>query len=127
MNRIVPEATFKRRRDRLSTAESERTERIARVVADAEYVWDDRDDARRFLTSPHPALRHKTPIDAAMSELGARQVEEILAKIFYGIPAYTARRAYRIADQRHKIFDGEGAGDLRWPLELAGATHYLRG
>jgi putative toxin-antitoxin system antitoxin component (TIGR02293 family) len=87
MNRIVPEATFKRRRDRLSTAESERTERIARVVADAEYVWDDRDDARRFLTSPHPALRHKTPIDAAMSELGARQVEEILAKIFHGIPA----------------------------------------
>ena len=29
MHRIVPEATFKRRRDRLSAAESERTERIA--------------------------------------------------------------------------------------------------
>ena len=33
MQRIVPEATYKRRRDRLSHAESERTERLARVVA----------------------------------------------------------------------------------------------
>ncbi len=87
MNRIVPEATFKRRRDRLSPAESERTERVARVVANAEYVWGDREDAHRFLITPHPALRRKTPIDAAMTELGARQVEELLAKIFHGLPA----------------------------------------
>jgi putative toxin-antitoxin system antitoxin component (TIGR02293 family) len=87
MNRIVPEATFKRRRDRLSAAESERTERIARVVANAEYVWGDRDDARRFLTTPHPALRGKSPLDTGMTELGARQVEEILGKIFHGLPA----------------------------------------
>jgi putative toxin-antitoxin system antitoxin component (TIGR02293 family) len=87
MHRIVPEATFKRRRDRLSAAESERTERMARVVANVEYVWDDREDARRFLTAPHPALRGKSPIDAAMTELGARQVEEILGKIFHGIPS----------------------------------------
>ena len=33
VNRIVPEATFKRRRERLSAAESERTERIARVMS----------------------------------------------------------------------------------------------
>ena len=54
--RIVPEATFKRRRNRLNAAESERTERIARVLATAEYVWSDREDARRFLTTAHPAL-----------------------------------------------------------------------
>jgi putative toxin-antitoxin system antitoxin component (TIGR02293 family) len=87
MNRIVPEATFKRRRDRLSAAESERTERVARVMATAEYVWGDRADARRFLTTPHPALRGRTPLDTAMTELGARYVEEILDKIFYGLPA----------------------------------------
>lgn len=87
MNRIVPEATFKRRRDRLNAAESERTERLARVLATAEYVWSDRPEARRFLTTPHPALRGKTPLDAAMSELGARQVEELLDQIFYGLPA----------------------------------------
>jgi putative toxin-antitoxin system antitoxin component (TIGR02293 family) len=87
MNRIVPEATFKRRRDRLSMAESERTERIARVMAGAEFVWGDRSDARRFMTTPHPALRGRTPLDAALTELGARHVEEILDKIFHGLPA----------------------------------------
>ena len=87
INRIVPEATFKRRRDRLSPAESERTERIARVMASAEFVWGDLTDARRFMTTPHPALRGRSPVDAALTELGARQVEEILDEIFHGLPA----------------------------------------
>ena len=43
--RVVPEATYKRR-TRLTPSESERTERLARVIATAEYVWDSRDDAR---------------------------------------------------------------------------------
>ncbi|MGA2740462.1 MAG: antitoxin Xre/MbcA/ParS toxin-binding domain-containing protein [Bryobacteraceae bacterium] len=87
MHRIVPEATYKRRRDRLSPAESERTERLARVVAIAEDVWQDRDQARRFLTTPHPEIGGKTPLDAALTELGARQAEEVMARIVYGLPA----------------------------------------
>jgi putative toxin-antitoxin system antitoxin component (TIGR02293 family) len=86
MNRIVPEATFKRRRVRLSAAESARIERIARVMASTEFVWGDRSDARRFMTTPHPALRGRTPLDTALTELGARQVEDILDKIFHGLP-----------------------------------------
>ena len=85
--RVVPEATYKRRRERLSPAESERTERMARVVAMAEDVWQDRERARRFLTTPHPELGGKTPLDAALTELGARQAEEIMARILYGLPA----------------------------------------
>lgn len=87
MYRIVPEATFKRRRDRLSSAESERTERLARVIATAEYVWGGTEDTRRFLRTPHPMLAGKTPLGAAMSELGARQVEDLLAKIVHGLPS----------------------------------------
>jgi putative toxin-antitoxin system antitoxin component (TIGR02293 family) len=87
MHRIVPEATYKRRRDRLSPAESERTERLARVVAIAEDVWQDRDQARRFLTTPHPEMGGKTPVEAALTELGARQAEEVMARITYGLPA----------------------------------------
>jgi putative toxin-antitoxin system antitoxin component (TIGR02293 family) len=87
MHRIVPEATYKRRRDRLSPSESERTERLARVVAIAEEVWQDRDQARRFLTTPHPEMGGKTPVDAALTELGARQAEEVMARIVYGLPA----------------------------------------
>ncbi len=87
MHRIVPEATYKRRRERLSPAESERTERLARVVAMAEDVWQDREAARRFLTTPHAEIGGKTPLDAALTELGARQAEEVMARIVYGLPA----------------------------------------
>jgi putative toxin-antitoxin system antitoxin component (TIGR02293 family) len=86
MFRIVPEATFKRR-TRLSHDESERTERLARVIAAAEYTWNDRDDAREWLTKPHPELGKRTPLETAMSELGARRVEDLLDRLFYGIPA----------------------------------------
>jgi putative toxin-antitoxin system antitoxin component (TIGR02293 family) len=86
MYRIVPEATYKRR-TRLTPAESERTERLARVIAAAEVVWDDRAAAKDWLLTPHPELNGKKPLDAAMSELGARQVEELLDRIYYGIPA----------------------------------------
>ena len=87
MRRVIPEATFKRRRERLSPAESERTERLARVIATAEDVWQDRDQARRFLTTPHPEIGGRTPVDAARTELGARQAEEVMARIVYGLPA----------------------------------------
>lgn len=87
MYSVVPEATYKRRRDRLSAAESERTERLARTIAAAEYVWDDRDDARAFLLKPHWELAGKSPMQAASTELGAREVETILFRIFYGIPS----------------------------------------
>ena len=87
MHRIVPEATWKRRRERLSHSESERTERMARIVAMAEDLWLDRDESRRFLTTPHPEIGGKSPLDAALTELGARQTEEVIARIVYGLPA----------------------------------------
>ncbi|SAL86820.1 antitoxin [Caballeronia choica] len=87
LSRIVPEATFKRRRDRLSPDESEKTERLARIVATAQYVWDSEDDAREFLNAPHPMLEGRSPLDVALTELGARRVEELLWTLFYGLPA----------------------------------------
>ena len=85
--RVVPEATYKRRRANLKPAESERTERLARVIATAEYVWDDETDARDFLTTPNSALDGQRPVDLALYELGARRVEELLWKVFYGLAA----------------------------------------
>jgi putative toxin-antitoxin system antitoxin component (TIGR02293 family) len=84
--RLVPEATYKRR-TRLTQGESEKTERLARVIAAAEHVWEDDQAAREWLTKSHPELGNKTPIDSAMSELGAREVEELLDKLFYGLPS----------------------------------------
>ncbi len=82
---VVPEATFKRR-TRLSAEESGKTERLARVIALAEHVWDHREDAREWLTKAHPELGGKAPMAAALTELGARQAEEILDKLFFGLP-----------------------------------------
>lgn len=87
MSRIVPEATFKRRKDRLTPDESEKTERLARIFATANFVWDDEEDAREFLHTQHPLLAGNTPLDVSMTELGAKRVEEILWRLFYGMTA----------------------------------------
>ena len=84
---IIPEATYKRRRERLTRDESEKAERLARVVATATYIWDDAADAREFLNAPHPMLEMRAPLEVALTELGARRVEELLWQLFYGLPA----------------------------------------
>jgi len=85
--RIVPEATYKRRQQVLSSEESGRAERLARIIATAEYVWGSGDDARIFMNSPHPMLLGHTPLDVSMTELGTRRVEELLWKLYYGMAA----------------------------------------
>lgn len=89
LHRVVPEGSYKRRAKsgRLTPAESERTARLAHVVALAEDVWRDADDARQFLTTPHPELDDRAPIDVAVEDFGARHVEEILEGIRHGLPA----------------------------------------
>ncbi len=84
--RIVPKATLHRRRTRLSLEESERLERIARVTALAEHVWENQDHARTFLTSTQAQLGGETPLDMARTDLGAREVEDLLWKIEYSLP-----------------------------------------
>jgi putative toxin-antitoxin system antitoxin component (TIGR02293 family) len=87
--RILPEGSYKRRAKtgQLTPGESERTARLAYIVALAEYVWRGREGARAFLTAPHPELGDQPPIEVAVDEFGARQVEEILMGILHGIPA----------------------------------------
>ena len=82
-----PEATYKRRRETLSAEESGRAERLARVFATAAYVWNSEEDARVFLTTPHAMLQGRSPLEVSLTELGARRVEELLWRLFYGIAA----------------------------------------
>jgi putative toxin-antitoxin system antitoxin component (TIGR02293 family) len=84
---IVPEANFQRRREWLSPNESEKTGRLASIFAMCAYVWDSEADAREFLATPHPLLDGRTPLAVSMTELGARRVEELLGKLFFGIPS----------------------------------------
>lgn len=85
--RIVPKATLHRRKTKLTPVESERVERLARVIALAEQVWEDEDLAREFLMSPQTRLGGVRPVDMARSELGARQVEDLLWEMEYSLPA----------------------------------------
>jgi putative toxin-antitoxin system antitoxin component (TIGR02293 family) len=52
----------------------------------AEHVWEGTDDAREFLSTPHPLFDGRTPLELAQSEPGARRVEQLLMKLEYGLP-----------------------------------------
>ena len=87
MQKVIPAATFHRRGEELKPQEGERVERLARVIATAEHVWDNVDDARSFLTTGHPMLGRKRPIEVALTEQVARRVENLLWSLFHGVAA----------------------------------------
>lgn len=85
---FVASGTLKRRRQRhmsLSLDESERLARVARVYTHALAVWDDVDDARRFLLTAHPMLGGNTPFKHSRTELGSIEVDELLSGLDHGI------------------------------------------
>lgn len=84
--RIVPKATLHRRRLVLNLEESERLERLARIAALAEDVWEDEQRGHEFLRSQQPQLGGERPLDLVRTELGARQVEDLLMKLEFGLP-----------------------------------------
>lgn len=82
---VVPKTTLDRRTTRLSPEESERTERVARLAVHARRALGTEAEARAFLTTPHPRLDGRTPLDAAMTDLGTRRVEAVLNALEYGL------------------------------------------
>jgi putative toxin-antitoxin system antitoxin component (TIGR02293 family) len=61
-------------------------EHLTRVIALSELLWDDPEAAQRFLITPHPELGSRTPLDCAGTELGARQVEDVVMRAIHGLP-----------------------------------------
>lgn len=86
VNRIVSRAT-RQRRMRLKQEEGEAVLRVAAVMALAVYVWGEERGAAEFLTHPHRMLGGAIPIEMALSEVGARHVEDILWGLHHGLPA----------------------------------------
>ncbi len=86
---VIPAGALARRirSHALSIAESERAERLARVVATAEEVFGDAGKAHRWMRFPLPELDGRSPLQVAATELGARSIETLLWEIAYGIPA----------------------------------------
>lgn len=84
--RVIPDATWKRRTLRLSPAESDRTMRLARLVALTRRVWhNNAKDVSEFLSTPHPLLNGQTPLECSASDIGAELVEGVLLRLMYGV------------------------------------------
>ncbi len=79
--------TLARRRSsqRLTTAESERILRLARVVARAEEVLGDAEAARGWLQARNRALGGTPPIEFLDTDIGADAVLDILGRIEHGV------------------------------------------
>ena len=85
-NSVVPRATYQRMQ-RLNLQASETTERLARLYALALSAFEDRHAAARFMTTPHDELEGRTPFNVALTEIGGREVEEVIERGLHGLPA----------------------------------------
>ena len=82
---LSPRSLQRRRRSgRLARHESDRLYRLARIVAIANEYLGDHERAMRWLKHPNRALGGIAPVAAIDTELGARQVENVLGRIAYG-------------------------------------------
>jgi putative toxin-antitoxin system antitoxin component (TIGR02293 family) len=84
----IPQRTLTRRlsrHSRLTAAESDRAVRLARVYATAVEMIGDADKAAKWLRTPNRALGGEVPIDQVDTDLGAREVENVLGRIAYGV------------------------------------------
>jgi putative toxin-antitoxin system antitoxin component (TIGR02293 family) len=83
----VSQSTLLRRlkdRQRLSSVTSERLDRLASVAHLAQEVFENRDRALSWLSSPNIALGSQPPIMLCETELGANQVRRVLHALEWG-------------------------------------------
>ena len=83
----ISKATLHRRKaqGRLGPAESDRVLRFARLMGKAVTVFGGIEQARLWLNSPQFGLGGAIPLDYAETEPGAREVENLLGRIEYGV------------------------------------------
>lgn len=92
MERLVPmlgisKATLHRRKvsGRLDAGESDRVLRFARLLGQASAVMESAEAGRRWLISPQMGLGGAVPLEFAETEVGAREVEDLLGRIEFGV------------------------------------------
>jgi putative toxin-antitoxin system antitoxin component (TIGR02293 family) len=85
---VIHERTLKHRKSRkqaLSTEESERALRAARVLALAESVYGTRQNALHWMRTPKRRFKGHTPFEMISTEPGGKLVEEMLYQIDEGM------------------------------------------
>src|SRR6058998_2597006 len=83
----ISRSTLQRRKaaGRLSPDESDRVMRYSRLLEHATNVFGDIEKARAWLKFPQRGLGGAVPIDYAETEIGAREVDDLLGRIDYGV------------------------------------------
>ena len=83
----IPERTLARRKREgiLTSEESGKLLRLARVVGRANEVFEDLDTALHWLKSPNSALSGATPLGLLDTDVGAESVLETLGRIEHGV------------------------------------------
>jgi putative toxin-antitoxin system antitoxin component (TIGR02293 family) len=83
----LPARTLARRKHekRFHAAESDRLVRLARIGALAEETLGSAQKAARWLQAPNRALAGEAPIARLDTDVGAREVEDLLLRIAYGV------------------------------------------
>jgi putative toxin-antitoxin system antitoxin component (TIGR02293 family) len=87
---IVPRRTLAHRIARhepLSTEESDKAVRVARITAMAERAFGDAERAWRWMREPKRRFDGRAPLELLATEAGSRVVEETLTCIDNGLPA----------------------------------------
>ena len=80
-------ATLHRRKlqGKIDQEESEKLVRYQRLLKKAEDVFGDSESARKWLTYPQAGLGKAVPLDFAKTEIGAREVENLLGRLEYSV------------------------------------------
>ncbi len=83
----LPQRTLARRKKskRFHTDESDRLLRLARIGAQAAEVLGSEEKAAQWLRRPNHALANQAPLEVLDSDIGARQVEDILGRVEHGV------------------------------------------
>jgi putative toxin-antitoxin system antitoxin component (TIGR02293 family) len=83
----ISKATLHRRKaaGRLDVAESDRVVRYARLLGRAASVMESIENGRHWLAAPQVGLGGAVPLAYAQTEFGAREVENLLGRIEYGV------------------------------------------
>lgn len=83
----ISRPTLHRRRGlgRLTSDESDRLVRFARLMGMAVHALGSENDARAWLGAPQYGLGGAVPLDYARTEIGAREVEDLLGRIEHGV------------------------------------------
>ena len=83
----ISRSTLQRRKaaGRLSPDESDKVTRFSRLLEHATSVFGDMERARAWLKHPQYGLGGAVPLDYAKTEVGAREVDNLLGRIDYGV------------------------------------------